>query len=356
MSGRRRNGLSDGAAWVTHPWVAEGEQRVRFGVDGGSPRGDWPALLDWAQTVEELGFDSFWIGDHTTLSWRDCWTALTAVATRTRRVRLGSLVSCVYYRPPGLLARMAADVDRLSGGRLVLGLGVGDIPPEFAQLGLSYPPLPERQAALAETVEIVRGLWVDAPFTFEGAHFRVAEAAVRPGPVQEPHVPILIAGGGERATLGQVARYADVSNFGPSGATGSAWGLDDVRRKYAALREHCTRISRPYESVLRTFWCPMIVAKTEAGVQAKLDAMTGGPPLVEAARTPGMPRVLHTYHALLTPEPIPYIIVAGTPEDMTAYFRVLVDAGVRYVIVRPEGGAETVRLVAEHVMPRFQTT
>jgi alkanesulfonate monooxygenase SsuD/methylene tetrahydromethanopterin reductase-like flavin-dependent oxidoreductase (luciferase family) len=186
MSGRWRNELSDGVAWVTHPWVAEGEQRVRFGVDGGGPRGDWSALLDWAQTVERLGFDSFWIGDHTTLSWRDCWTALTAVALRTRRVRIGPLVSCVYYRPPALLARMAADVDRLSGGRLVLGLGVGDIPTEFAQLGLPYLPLPRRQAALAETVEIVRGLWSGVPFSFEGTHFRVADATVQPGPSSSP--------------------------------------------------------------------------------------------------------------------------------------------------------------------------
>jgi len=243
--------LGDVSAWVTHPWVAEAAQRVRFGIDGGGPPGGLPALVDWAQTVEDLGFDSLWVGDHTMGRW-DCWTALAALAVRTRRLRLGPLVSCVYYRPPALLARIAADVDVLSGGRLVLGLGVGDIPTEFAQLGLRYPPVPERQTALAETVEIVRGLWGGAPFTFEGAHFRVAEAAVRPGPVQRPRVPLLIAGGGERTTLAQVARYADAANFGPTAATGSAWGTEEVRRKYAALREHCARIGRLYESVLRT--------------------------------------------------------------------------------------------------------
>jgi alkanesulfonate monooxygenase SsuD/methylene tetrahydromethanopterin reductase-like flavin-dependent oxidoreductase (luciferase family) len=154
-------------------------------------------------------------------------------------------------------------------------------------------------------------------------------------------------------TLEQVARYADVSNFGPSGATGSAWGPDDVRRKHAALREHCTRIGRPYESVLRTFWCPLILAETEAGVQAKLDAGAGGLPWVEATRTPGMPRELRTHHQLPTPDKIPFITVASTPEEVTAYFRVLVDAGVRYVIMhRPD--AETARLLAERVVPQFQ--
>jgi alkanesulfonate monooxygenase SsuD/methylene tetrahydromethanopterin reductase-like flavin-dependent oxidoreductase (luciferase family) len=98
----------------------------------------------------------------------DCWTTLAALAVHTERLRLGSLVSCVYYRPAALLARMAADVDRLSGGRLVLGLGVGDIPHEFAQLGLTEPPFPERAAALAETIALVRGLWDEAPVTLRG--------------------------------------------------------------------------------------------------------------------------------------------------------------------------------------------
>jgi alkanesulfonate monooxygenase SsuD/methylene tetrahydromethanopterin reductase-like flavin-dependent oxidoreductase (luciferase family) len=345
--------LSHEPTWVAHPWITAGSTRVRFGVDGGGPRGDWPALLDWAQTVEDLGFDSFWINDHTTQAWRDCWTALAAVAVRTRRVRLGSLVSCVYYRPPGLLARMAADVDRLSGGRLVLGLGVGDYPPEFAQLGLPFPPLRERQAALAETVEIVRGLWRGAPFSFEGAHFRVDRAAVRPAPVQEPRVPILIAGGGERVTLGQVARYADVSNFGPSAATGSAWAVADVRRKYAALQEHCARLGRPYESVLRTYYSTLVLAETDAGVQAKLDALTVGRRIVELPRQPGMPRELRTHYALPTPDEIPLLIVAGTPPEAVTYIRQLVDAGVQYLIV-PGGDADTVRLLSEQVMPRFR--
>jgi alkanesulfonate monooxygenase SsuD/methylene tetrahydromethanopterin reductase-like flavin-dependent oxidoreductase (luciferase family) len=133
-----------------HPWVAEQARRVRFGVYNG-PLADWPALRVWAQDVERLGFDSLWIGDHTTFYPVDCWTTLAAVAVHTERLRLGPLVSCVYYRPPALLARMAADVDRLSGGRLVLGLGIGDIPKEFQQLGLAEPPFPERAAALTET-------------------------------------------------------------------------------------------------------------------------------------------------------------------------------------------------------------
>ncbi|HLZ23672.1 MAG TPA: LLM class flavin-dependent oxidoreductase [Ktedonobacterales bacterium] len=326
---------------------------MRFGVNGGGARGDWLALLDWAQTVEDLGFDSFWINDHTGTSWRDCWTALTAVAIKTRRVRLGSLVSCVYYRPPSLLARMAADVDRLSNGRLVLGLGVGDLPSEFAQLGLPFPSLPMRQAALGETVEILRGLWSGDPFTFDGAHFRVGAAAVRPGPVQAPRVPILIAGGGERVTMRQVAQYADASNFGPSGAMGSAWESGDVAQKYAVLRQHCEQIGRPYDSVLRTFYPNLLLAKTESEVQAKVDARAARSPLMERPRLPGMPREFRATYVLSTPDQIPLHIVAGTPEQVTEYLRLLVEAGVQYVSVSGND-AETVQLLSEQVMPQFQ--
>jgi alkanesulfonate monooxygenase SsuD/methylene tetrahydromethanopterin reductase-like flavin-dependent oxidoreductase (luciferase family) len=218
---------------------------------------------------------------------------------------------------------------------------------------MPFPPIAERPSVLAETVEVVRGLWSGAPFTFDGAHVCVAEAAVRPGPAQEPRVPLLIAGGGERVTLGHVARYADASNIGASAPTGNAWGPDDVRRKYAALREHCTRVGRPYESVLRTYLADVIVAETEVGVQAMLDARAGGPPMVEEARAPGMPRALRTHYNLPEAETIPLLIVAGTPDQITAYFRALIAAGVQYLIA---GGpdAETVRLLAEQVMPRFR--
>jgi alkanesulfonate monooxygenase SsuD/methylene tetrahydromethanopterin reductase-like flavin-dependent oxidoreductase (luciferase family) len=301
----------------THPWVAEGERRVRFGVVGG-PLSDWGGLLGWVRQVEALGFDSFWLGDHTLLFPIDCWTALTALATNTRRVRLGSLVSCVYYRPPALLARVAADVDRLSGGRLVLGLGVGDWPEEFRQLGLAYPPLSERQEALVEAIEIVLGLWGEVPFTYDGKHFRVEGARVRPGPRQEPRVPLLIAGGGERVTLGQVAAYADMSNFGPTELTGNAWSRDDVRRKLEALRRHCRDRARPYESVLRShFSSGLLLAPTAGALRSKLEALPAESALYRAAR------------------------FAGTPDEAIAYFLVSVRGG----------DAETLRLLAERVVP-----
>src|ERR687894_831544 len=126
----------------SHPWVAEGEHRIRFGIAYGAqdPSSTWTETRDFVQMVEGLGFNSYWAIDHPSaaVSGADCWTTLAVLAASTRTIRLGPLVSCVYYRSPALLARMAADVDQLSGGRLVLGLGMGNHAKEFRRLGLAF--------------------------------------------------------------------------------------------------------------------------------------------------------------------------------------------------------------------------
>jgi alkanesulfonate monooxygenase SsuD/methylene tetrahydromethanopterin reductase-like flavin-dependent oxidoreductase (luciferase family) len=333
-----------------HPWVTEQARRVRFGVFGRGGALGWPPLLAWVQTLERLGFDSFWLGDHP-MGGGDCWIALAALAVHTQRLRLGPLVSCVYYRSAGLLASQAADVDRLSGGRLVLGLGVGDIPREFAQLGLAYPPFPARAAALAETVALVRGLWGEAPDTLAGAHVRAVDARLARPPGQAPHVPLLIAGGGERVTLRQVAQHADACNFGPNGAAGSAWGLAEVRRKLAALDAHCAAVGRPPEAILRSHISWIVLAETEAAVEAKLAARPNRADMVEVPREPGLPRGLRAHYRIPSVEHVAVLTVAGTPAQFVAYYRALVDAGMRYFIVALDGDPETARLFAEAVIP-----
>src|SRR5215472_9913030 len=136
-----------------HPWASCGIQRLRFGIIAATQ--SWPQMRDLAQMAEGLGFDSFWRVDHPMLG-HDGWTTLAALAAVTRTIRLGTHVSCVAYRNPVLLARMAADIDAISNGRLVLGLGSGDMPREFQQLGLAYPPIKPRQAALEEAIRIIR--------------------------------------------------------------------------------------------------------------------------------------------------------------------------------------------------------
>jgi alkanesulfonate monooxygenase SsuD/methylene tetrahydromethanopterin reductase-like flavin-dependent oxidoreductase (luciferase family) len=193
-----------------HPWVSDGAQRIRFGISAASQ--SWPEMHDLAQMAEGLGFDSFWRVDHPMLG-HDCWVTLAAVAAVTRTIRLGTHVSCVAYRPPVLLARMAADIDAISNGRMVIGLGSGDMPREFQQLGIAYPTIQERQAALEEAIGIIRPLLRGETVTFAGTHHRADGAVLRPPPVQQPYIPLLIAGGGERTTLRYVAQYADMSSM-----------------------------------------------------------------------------------------------------------------------------------------------
>jgi alkanesulfonate monooxygenase SsuD/methylene tetrahydromethanopterin reductase-like flavin-dependent oxidoreductase (luciferase family) len=327
-----------------HPWIAEADSRVRFGIFGGP--GD-----AWVREVERLGFDSFWVGDHPAGSQGDCWTRLAGLAGLTERIRLGPLVSCVYYRPPFLLARDAADVDQLSGGRLVLGLGSGDHPREFQQLGLGDPPLRARDAALVETAQFVRALWRGETVTMHGSYVHAEGAKLPSLPVQQPYVPMLIAGGGERRTLLRVAEHADACNFGPTSGTGSAWTDVDVKRKLEALRGHCATVGRPYNSVLCShFTFPLIAAETEAALDAKLAGRGDAAQLAEAQREPGLPRLV-TAHFDWGVD-IAYVIVAGTPAQLIAYYRRLVEAGMRYFIVSCGSDMETLRILAQDVMPQ----
>jgi alkanesulfonate monooxygenase SsuD/methylene tetrahydromethanopterin reductase-like flavin-dependent oxidoreductase (luciferase family) len=321
-------GGGTGGANELHPWVAAGRDQVRFAV-AGAFLPDWASTVDFVRTAERMGFDSYWAYDHPNRVI-DPWTQLTALAMVTERLRLISLVSCAYYRSPFLLARQAADVDRISGGRLVLGVGGGDDQPEFEQMGLAFPSVRDRLDAVEETLDVVQGLWAGEPFTYSGKQFQVREAMVTPGPVQQPHVPIMIGGGGEKVTLRRVAERADVSNFAPHEWAGSAFSLEDVRRKYAVLRQHCADVGRPYDSILRTHYSPLLtLAPDEHSVEEKR----------RASRIPD---------AELRSNP-----VFATPDQAVEYYQGLVDAGAQYFMILVNGNdRETVDLLHDGVMPR----
>lgn len=312
-----------------HPWVAEGSQKIRAGVSIMGPVGDWKNYLDKVQLAEKLGFDSYWFPDHPTFT-ADFGTTLAALAVTTSTIRLGTLVSCIFYRNPAVLARIAADIDRLSGGRFILGLGIGDFPPEFSQMGLPFLSTKERQQALEETIQVVKGLWRTEPFTYQGKYVQVEQCLLPDGPVQQPHVPLLIAGGGERVTLRQVAQYADACNFGPHIWTGSASRIEDVVRKCHALRAHCETFKRPADAVLRThLTIPLVMGETPAAAAAKLAAI---PPMMRETFRSGE--------------------IALTPAEAIEYYNALVQAGMQYFIitVTPDD-VETIQLFGQQVLP-----
>jgi len=310
-----------------HPWVSDGAQRIRFGI--GASTQSWPEMHDLAQMAEGLGFDSLWRVDHPLVS-HDCWTTLAAVAAVTRTIRLGTLVSCVAYWNPVLLARMAADIDAISNGRLVLGLGSGDMPHEFQQLGLVYPPIQERQAALEEAIKIIRPLLRGETVTFAGTHYRADGAVLQPPPVQQPYIPLLIAGGGERTTLRYVAQYADMSNMAAARWAGGTYTPADASQKFQVLQHRCEEAGRPYESILRaTTISPLILAETPAGVQAKLDRF---------------PKEALAF--------LEQTVLAITPGDAIQRIQALVDVGFQYFLCGiAVKDVETLNLLAQRVIP-----
>jgi alkanesulfonate monooxygenase SsuD/methylene tetrahydromethanopterin reductase-like flavin-dependent oxidoreductase (luciferase family) len=328
--------VTDG--WPLNPWVAQHQDQVDFALQvfpvgsDGNPTGQ---LLAAGQFAEALGFDAFFFADHP--AWGpECWAHMAALAATTERIRLGTGVACALYRHPVMLARLAADLDHLSGGRLILGLGSGWDDNDFANLGLPFPPVPERQAALEEAIAIIRGVWGAEPFTFAGKHFQTTNAHVMPPPLQDPGPPLLIAGGGERVTLRQVAQYADACQLGSFGMVGGTGTTGDIRRKLAVLREHCAALGRPYESVLRTHFTGwLILSEDEAQLQAKVKRH--------------FPRGIEQRFG----GPWSGFAVAATVAQAVAAYRSLVDAGIQYFVVQVLDAAdeETIRLLAEQMMP-----
>lgn len=311
---------------MTQPWVAAGTERVRFGLEI-APQPDWLATRDFVQMAEGLGFDSLWIPDHPMVLGNATWTTLAALATATSTIRLGTLVTCAAYWNPVILARAAADVDRLANGRMVLGLGSGDIPPEFAQLGVAWEPVSARQARLEETLRVVQPLLRGETVSFYGQYVQAEGAVLDPPPVQQPYLPLLIAGGGEKTTLRFVAEYADSCNLGAVGWAGGAYTTGDVAQKLDVLDQHCARVEREPESVLRTGLTLVMLGETESIAQAKLAQM---PP-----------------HQLRFFGQLP---ITGTPEMAISQLQPMLAAGFRYlifIVLDPE----TAHLLAERVLP-----
>ena len=327
--------------WIPSPWVETHRDKVSFGVQAfAHSKSDNPQrdLLAAGLLVEQLGLDGFFTGDHPSRSL-DAWLHLSALATQTRRITLGSVVNCVFYRQPLLLARLAADLDNLSGGRLLLGLGIGWDEKEFNQLSAPFLPARQRQAALEEALAIITGAWGPQPFSLDGRYFQAQAVQTRPAPLQRPRPPILIAGGGEKVTLRQVAQFADACNFTSLDLAGGVRSPEDVTRKLWALRGHCETLGRPYETILRTYmtgW--LILAPDEASLRDKVSHYV--PEGLEQRFSGAWSGFAQAF----------------TPEQAVDYYRRLAAAGIQYFVIQTTDAAdaETLRLLAEQVAPEVK--
>jgi F420-dependent oxidoreductase-like protein len=174
------------------------------------------------------------------------YSALSYLAGVTERVKLGTLVTGVIYRYPGLLVKSATTLDVLSGGRSYLGIGAGWNERESRGLGVPFPSTRERFERLEEALQIAHQMWSGEVRPYEGEHYRLAEALNSPQALSDPHPPVMIGGMGEKRTLRLVAQYADACNLFTYG------GSDVIRHKLEVLRGHCEDVGRDYEEIERT--------------------------------------------------------------------------------------------------------
>jgi F420-dependent oxidoreductase-like protein len=242
---------------------------------------DYQTLRAVALAAEELGFDAFFRSDHYLKMGdvsglpgpTDSWATLAALAVETSRIRLGTLVTAATFRLPGPLAITVAQVDQMSGGRVELGLGTGWFKAEHAAYGIPFPPLGERFDLLEEQLAIITGLWTTPEgqtFSFDGAHYQVADSPGLPKPAQRPRPPVIVGGHGARRTPSLAARFADEFNVAFSSVPESAAG-------FARVREACEAAGRYPDSMTYSVAQTVTCGKDEAEFRRRA-AATGRDP------------------------------------------------------------------------------
>jgi F420-dependent oxidoreductase-like protein len=229
-----------------------------------------PRIISLARQADDAGFESLWVMDHffqIRLSgglgpespMPEAYATLGVIAGQTRDIRLGTLVTSVAYRHPGVLLKTVTTLDVLSGGRMYLGVGAGapfSTPPQGAGttweaegLGIPFPPLGQRFAMLGELLQVAHQMWDGDETPFAGRHYQLARPLNSPNSVQRPRPPILIAGGGEGKTLRYVAQYGDACHL--PDLPGSPYEVD-FKRKLDVLRRHCDDAGRDYGQIEKT--------------------------------------------------------------------------------------------------------
>ncbi len=207
--------------------------------DGWQPPDAWARTIELAGQAEALGFESLWVFDHfhtvpqpTDEITFESFTVLAALAMSTRRVRLGHMVICNGFRNPALTAKMSSTLDVISGGRFELGIGAGWKEEEWRAYGYGFPTLAERMGALGDALEVIRTMFAPGRATYEGRFAQVRGAINVPKGLQEPRIPIIVGGNGERVTAGYAIRYADELNY-------VFLPADEIRDRIASVRARC---------------------------------------------------------------------------------------------------------------------
>ena len=285
-----------------------------------SPADQWTLMRDLAQRADAGPWESLWVYDHfhtvpvpSHEATHEAWTLMSAFAASTSRIRLGQMCTCMGYRNPAYLAKVAATVDHVSAGRVEMGIGGGWYEHEWRAYGYGFPRIGDRLGMLAEGVEIMRQAWQTGQATLDGTHYQVDGAIVQPQPVQQGGIPMWIAGGGEKKTLRIAAQYASYTN----------WSNDpeEFSHKKQVFEAHCADLGRdPGEVVLSTNF-NTVVGSTEAEVADRLDAIEARVRPYLGDRTDGFMDEYRGGHGLV-----------GTPDQVIERLQAMRDLGMGYAI------------------------
>jgi F420-dependent oxidoreductase-like protein len=246
---------------------------MRFAVFTGLGFTTWDAVRELWVHVDRSGWDAACVTDHFMPNTPDkvgdmleCWTTLAALAPLVSRIRIGTIVSGNTYRHPAVLAKMAAQIDIISGGRLICGLGAAWQQNEHDAYGIPFYIVQERLARLDEACHVLKALWTQDRSTFKGRYYQLADAPLSPKPLQRPHPELMIGGGGEKVTLKIVARHADHWNV---------WGGPEVLgRKGALLDGYCRTAGRDPKSIMRSANMALLFSEDGAEQDTLFTALT----------------------------------------------------------------------------------
>ena len=320
-------------------FVPQGWRLDLVGVD---PSDQWDTMLSVAKTIEASGYESLWVYDHfhtvpvpTQEVTYEAWTLMAALAVTTSTVRLGQMCTCNGYRNPAYLAKVASNIDVMSGGRLEMGIGGGWYEHEYDGYGYPFPKASVRLGELREAAEIMTALWTEDEVTYNGDHYQLTGAINQPKPIQDPHIPFWIAGGGEKVTLNIAARHAQYTNFGGT--------IEEFTHKSDVLADHCADVGRDFSEIVRSTNLNVVCAPTEAEVQERLEWIrTHYAPFVGDERAE---RIVQSVTDAGT---------AGTPDQLVETLRSWAGAGCDYSIVyffEAAYDASGLELFAHEVIP-----
>ena len=303
----------------------------------------WTTMNELARSADAGPWESIWVYDHfhtvpqpTDESTFEAWSLMAAFAASTSRVRLGQMCTCMAYRNPAYLAKVAASIDVISGGRVEMGIGGGWYEHEWRAYGYGFPSAGTRLGMLDEGVQIMRQLWTTGKAALDGKHYQVDGAISRPLPLQDGGIPLWIAGGGEQKTLRIAAQYAQYTNFD--------WAPETFTRKSEILAQHCKDVGTDFDAIVRSSNFNVVIGETEKDVADKLAWIKAhysplvGPEAVE--------RYLGLYSGGL----------AGTPEQVIEKLTELRGLGLTYAIgyfVDAAYDRSSIDLFAQKVIPEL---